>query len=60
MYLLYYSEIKRNTEAERKEDILEEARNLAENGVKKLIVILQDTTKYGMDLYGKKILGICF
>ncbi len=41
----------------KEEDILEEARNLAENGVKELIVIAQDTTKYGMDLYGKKILG---
>lgn len=35
------------------EDILREARSLAESGVKELIVIAQDTTKYGADLYGE-------
>ena len=40
-----------------KEDIVEEAKKLAESGVKELIVIAQDTTKYGVDLYGKKSLG---
>ena len=40
-----------------KEDIVEEAKKLAESGVKELIVIAQDTTKYGIDLYGKKSLG---
>ncbi len=35
------------------EDILAEARSLAESGVKELIVIAQDTTKYGIDLYGE-------
>lgn len=35
------------------EEILEEANKLAKNGIKELIVIAQDTTKYGMDLYGK-------
>ncbi len=35
------------------ENIVEEARNLAENGVRELIVIAQDTTKYGVDLYGE-------
>lgn len=38
----------------KQEDILKEARNLAKNGVKELIVIAQDTTKYGIDLYGEK------
>ena len=33
--------------------IVEEARNLAENGVKELIVIAQDITRYGTDLYGE-------
>ncbi len=33
------------------EDILEEARTLADNGVTELIVIAQDTTRYGEDLY---------
>ncbi len=36
-----------------KEEILEEARNLAQRGFKEIIVIAQDTTKYGIDLYGK-------
>lgn len=40
-----------------KEDIVEESKKLAESGVKELIVIAQDTTKYGIDLYGKKSLG---
>lgn len=35
------------------EDILDEAEILAKNGVEELIVIAQDTTKYGIDLYGK-------
>lgn len=35
------------------EAILDEARNLAENGIRELIVIAQDTTRYGFDLYGK-------
>ncbi|MCX7714862.1 MAG: 30S ribosomal protein S12 methylthiotransferase RimO [Clostridia bacterium] len=35
------------------EDILAEAENLAERGVKELIVIAQDTTRYGVDLYGR-------
>ncbi len=35
------------------ENILEEARQLAESGVKELIVIAQDTTRYGLDLYGE-------
>ena len=35
------------------EDIIEEAKMLAQNGIKELIVIAQDTTKYGIDLYGE-------
>jgi len=35
------------------EDIVTEAKNLALNGVKELIVIAQDTTKYGVDIYGE-------
>ena len=34
-------------------EIIEEARSLAKKGIKELIVIAQDTTKYGIDLYGK-------
>ena len=35
------------------EDILEEAKMLAKKGIKELIVIAQDTTKYGIDIYGE-------
>ncbi len=35
------------------EEVLSEARTLAENGVSELIVIAQDTTRYGEDLYGE-------
>ena len=35
------------------EDILEEAKMLAKKGYKELIIIAQDTTKYGTDIYGK-------
>lgn len=35
------------------ENIIAEAESLAENGVRELIVIAQDTTRYGIDLYGE-------
>lgn len=35
------------------EDVLEEAKWLAENGITELIVVAQDSTRYGEDLYGK-------
>lgn len=38
------------------EVLLEEARKLAEDGVKELILVAQETTVYGKDLYGKKSL----
>ena len=37
----------------RMEDILAEARQLADAGVKELIIIAQDITRYGTDLYGE-------
>ena len=39
------------------EDILEEAKMLAKTGIKELIVIAQDTTKYGVDIYGESKLA---
>lgn len=38
------------------EDLVEEATRLAQNGVKELILIAQETTVYGVDRYGKKAL----
>ncbi len=35
------------------EQVMAEARDLADRGVKELVVIAQDTTRYGQDLYGK-------
>ena len=39
------------------EDILKEAAVLFEEGVKELSVVAQDTTRYGLDLYGKPMLS---
>ncbi len=36
------------------EDVLTEARALADSGVKELIVVAQDTSRYGIDLYGER------
>lgn len=38
------------------EEVLAEAKALADSGVKELIVVAQDTTRYGEDLYGKLLL----
>ncbi len=35
------------------ENIVQEARALSEDGVKEIVLIAQDTTRYGLDLYGK-------
>ena len=39
------------------EHLLEEAKRLAEEGTKELILVAQETTLYGVDLYGKKSLS---
>ena len=36
------------------EHLLEEAQNLVDGGVKELILVAQETTMYGTDLYGEK------
>ena len=41
----------------RMEDIIKEAKKLAKDGYKELIIIAQDTTKYGTDIYGKPMLA---
>ena len=40
------------------EDLIAQAKELAENGVKELILVAQETTLYGIDLYGKKSLHL--
>jgi len=39
------------------EDIIKEAEILANKGIREIIVIAQDTTKYGVDIYGKPMLA---
>ena len=39
------------------EDLVEEAARLADNGVRELIIIAQDTTYYGLDLYRRRALA---
>ena len=38
------------------EELIKEASELAENGVRELILVAQETTLYGVDLYGQKML----
>lgn len=45
--------IRGNMRSREMESIIEEAKQLAELGVKELILIAQDTTSYGLDLYGE-------
>ena len=40
------------------ENIINEAKDLSENGVKEIILIAQDTTLYGSDIYGEKSLHL--
>ena len=39
------------------DELVEEAKTLVSQGVKEIIVISQDTTYYGLDLYGRRCLG---
>lgn len=45
--------IRGNYRSKSMEDVLEEAKIMAEDGVKEFSLIAQDTTSYGQDLYGK-------
>lgn len=42
--------------SEKIQNIVDEAKLLAKKGVKELIIVAQDTTRYGIDLYGKRML----
>ena len=39
------------------EELVQEARRMADQGVRELIIIAQDTTYYGLDIYGKRRLA---
>ena len=42
------------------DDIVDEAKYLADRGVKELVVVAQDVTRYGEDLYGEnKLIDLC-
>jgi len=49
--------IRGNYRSRKMEDIVEEARALAKTGTKELIVVAQDITRYGTDLYGTRSLS---
>ena len=48
--------IRGNLKSRKMEDILYEAENLVKKGIRELVVIAQDTTSYGIDLYKKPML----
>lgn len=48
--------IRGNLRSRTMEDIVAEAKNLEETGIKELVVIAQDTSVYGLDIYGKYML----
>ncbi len=39
------------------EEVVAEARELAADGVRELVIVAQDTTYYGLDLYGETAAG---
>jgi ribosomal protein S12 methylthiotransferase len=46
-----------NHKSKTKEELIKEAEFLAGNNTKELVIIAQDTTDYGIDIYAKRILG---
>jgi len=38
------------------EEVLQEVKNMIDSGIEEIILIAQDTNRYGMDLYGKSML----
>ena len=45
--------IRGNLRSRPMENILEEAKTLSEMGIREIVIVAQDTTMYGKDLYGK-------
>ena len=50
--------VRGNYRSVKMEYLIDEAKKLAEQGVKELILVAQETTMYGKDIYGKKSLHI--
>ena len=48
--------IRGNLQSRTMEDIEAEVQNLLKDGVREIILVAQDTTRYGVDLYGKSML----
>jgi len=48
--------VRGNFRSVEKETLIQEAKELVANGVKEIILVAQETTLYGMDIYGKKAL----
>jgi ribosomal protein S12 methylthiotransferase len=48
--------IRGNYRSVKMEDVVSEAKVLAEKGIKELVLVAQETTCYGIDIYGKKML----
>lgn len=48
--------VRGNYQSRQMEEVLEEAKELADNGVKELILVAQETTLYGKDIYQEKSL----
>jgi ribosomal protein S12 methylthiotransferase len=56
LFVLCYSIDERKTPVTPFEELITEAKFLADSGVKELVIIAQDTTDYGRDLYGKPVI----
>ena len=53
MFLLCHPQIRGPYRSRPYEEVLQEARDLVSQGVRELILVAQDTTQYGIDLYHK-------
>ena len=58
LYLLHHPKLRGKFRSVPMERLIAQAEDMAEQGVKELILVAQETTVYGKDLYGKKSLHI--
>ena len=54
VHIAQYPTLEEDIEVERWKNIIQEVKELSEHGCKEIILVAQDTTRYGIDLYGKK------